>query len=339
MSSQKYLDYLKSNQPIIEPDQELSIVAFDPKYAEGIAICYYLVYSDTFPMSYVYEPDQIVAAFSGGKQYCMLAVTPKNEVVGISSMFTYAPNHRIWEVGSIMVINEYRKNSRLAMSLVSAITKFSDEMDTDATYGMTVCNHKFTQISGVRNKYVPTALEVDSFTNFENGSPVTTSLHYFFKIKNNTPMQISFPDRYRAICTKIYDRLEANRTIVPCSPSTEKQTKVSSLLISTSLKIQVEQYGDDFMNVIDDCISKLPVGKYFHVNIPLQLAGMDQAVETLFANGYVFAGILPLWNGVDCLMMQKISTTPKYENIILYDSLSKEILELIKEEITIKSKV
>ena len=283
-------------------------------------------------MSYVYEPDQILEAFSGGKQYCMLAVTPKNEVVGISSMFTYAPNHKIWEVGSVMLINEYRKNSRLAMSLVSAIVKLSEEMEMDAIYGITVCNHKFTQISGIRNKYVPTALEVDSFTNFENGNPITTSLHYLFKIRNNTPMKISFPDRYKKICKKIYDRLGADRTIVYCSLPTEKETKISSMLISSSLKIQLEQYGDDFMKVIDDCIPKFPEAKNFHVNIPLHLAGMEQAVEVLHAHGYVFAGILPLWNGTDCLMMQKFNTNPVYENIILYDSLSMEMLEFIKNE-------
>ena len=48
MDTEKYLDYLKKNQPVIEPDQEISIVSFAPKYAKGIAVCYYLVYSDTF---------------------------------------------------------------------------------------------------------------------------------------------------------------------------------------------------------------------------------------------------------------------------------------------------
>ncbi len=333
MKSQKYIDYLRSNTPVIEPGQEISIVGFDPKYAKGIASCYYLVYSDTFPMSYVYEPDEIVEAFSGGKQYCLLAVTPKDEVVGIGSMFTYAPNHRIWEAGSIMLINEYRKDSRLAMSLVSALSDFADKMDSDAIYGLTVCNHKFTQISSIRKKYAPTALEIDSFTNFQDKNPVTTSLHYFFKIKNSEPMQISFPSRYIEICEKIYGRLTANRTVVPCMPSTEKQAKVTSHLISTSLKIQVEQCGEDLMNVIEGSISTFPDSKYYHVNIPLHLAGMDEAVEKLHARGYVFGGILPLWNGTDCLMMQKLNAVPNYENIVLYDALSLEMLELIKSEL------
>jgi len=329
MNTQKYIDFLRLNTPIIEPDQEISIVSFDPKYAKGFASCYYLVYSDTFPLSYVYEPDEIIEAFSGGKQFCMLAVTPKNEVVGISSMFTYAPNNRIWEVGSVMLIDEYRKNSRLAMALVSAIVKLSEEMETDAIYGMTVCNHKFTQISGIRNKYIPTALEIDSFTNFENGSPITTSLHYFFKIKNNIPMQISFPGRYEEICKKIYSRLGADRTIVPCSLENEKETKISSMLISTSLKIQVEQYGDDFMKVINDSVSIFPDSKYYHVSIPLHLAGMEQAVEVLHDAGYVFAGILPLWNGFDCLMMQKLNTVPNYDNIVMLELIKNELIELI----------
>ncbi len=328
-----YLDHLNQTPCTIEPGQPVEIVPFQPRYAEAFARCYHQVYRDTFPMKYVYEPGQVCAAVERGDLLSFLAVTPRGEVVGLTSAFHFGPNRRAWEVGGTMVIEAYRKGD-IARPLIEQILGGCRASQPDALYGTTVCNHIYTQFAGRKSGFRPGALDLDGFVNFEGAEAVETSILFLFTVYNREPRTLHLPARYAGIAREIFQVMQVERTLVSADAAPTGASVVQVQPLSRSLRLTVATIGADLPAVVAAALAGHPPSPAVQICLPLEQAAAPWAADWLRAAGFFFGGILPLWAESDCLVLQRTLRPPAFEKIALYDPFAKRLLAFIREDRT-----
>lgn len=327
-----YLDYLNTHPVVIEPGQPVEIVPFHPRYAEACARCYHQVYRDTFPAKHVYDPDRFVADTARGALLAMLAATPKGDVVGLTSAFHFGPNRRAWEIGGTMVIEAYRKGD-IARPLIESLWKECLSRTPDTIYGTAVCNHIYTQYAGRQHGSRPTAVDLDGFTNFENGQAIETSLLFIFSIVNRTPRTIHLPARYAAIAAELYAGMQLERTIVTeIQPPALTATAWQSQHLSHSLRLTVSAVGTDIRDAVAAATATDPDCRAIQVCLPADQPATPWAADRLREAGFFLSGVLPLWGESDHLVLQRTLRPPAWEKVALCDALAKRLLAFLRED-------
>jgi hypothetical protein len=327
-----YLEYLKAHPVSIEPGQPVEVVPFHPRYAEAFARCYYEVYRDTFPMPYVYEPEQIVAAVNAAELLSVLAVTPRGEVVGLTSAFHFGPNRRAWEIGGTMVIEAYRKGN-LARPLMDRIWAECQASSADTIYCSAVCNHIYTQYSGRQSGLRPAALDLDGFTNFDGDQAIETSLLFLFMMGNRTPCAVHLPTRYTEIAQELYRNLQIERTIHSLDQAPTLPTGlIKTQPLSRALRLTVDTIAADLPAAVAAAIGAHPQCHTVQICLPLEQAAAPWAAERLREAGYFFSGILPLWGVSDHLVLQRVSRPQRFEKVVLCDAFAKRLLAFIRDD-------
>ncbi len=327
-----YLDHLNQHPVTIEPGQSVEIVPFEPRHAEAFARCYHQVYRDTFPMPYVYEPEQIVAAVEAEELLSVLAVTPKGEVAALTSAFHFGPNRRAWEVGGTMVIEAYRKGD-LARPVIERLWAECQARDPDTIYGTTVCNHIYTQYAGRKRAMRPAALDLDGFTNFDGEQAVETSILFLFIVYNRTPCSVHLPECYAVIAQELYGNLQLERSVVTAGQTPEVPTGVVKVQqLSRALRLTVETIGADLPAEVAAAMAAHPQCHAIQVCLPLEQATAPWAAERLRAAGFFFGGILPLWGVSDHLVLQRTLRPQQFEKVALCDAFAKRLLAFIRED-------
>lgn len=327
-----YLDHLNRHPVTVEPGQPVEIVPFAPRYAEAFARCYHLVYRDTFPMRYVYEPDQVVAAVANGDLISVLAATPKGEVVALTSAFHFGPNRRAWEIGGTMVIQAYRKGG-LARRLNELVWKECVSQSSDAVYGSAVCNHTCTQEIGGTFGFRPAALDLDAFTNFEGERAIETSLLYLFNVMNRGARTVHLPGRYAAIAGELYDGMQIGRTIIDDHRVPDRADSVTQVLaLADSLRVTFSVVGRDGPEKVAAAIAGNPRWRSIRVCLPAEQPATPWAAERLRESGFFLGGVLPLWGESDHLALQRTVRPPDWDRIALSDGTAQRLLAFIRAD-------
>lgn len=327
-----YLEYLNTHPVAIDPGQPVEIVPFAPRYAEACARCYHQVYRDTFPVRHVYEPARIIEQAAREDLLSTLAVTPKGEVVGLTSAFHFGPNRRAWEVGGTMVVEAYRKGD-IARPLIEGIWQECLSRSPDTIYGTMVCNHIYTQYAGRQHGTRPAALDLDGFTNFEGGQAIETSLLFLFRVLNRAARTIHLPARYAPIARELHGGLQLERTIVseihvPAHPATTLQART----LSRSLRLTVSTIGTDIREAVAAAMAEARDCRAVQVSLPADQPAAPWAADRLRESGFYFCGVLPLWGDSDHLVLQRTLRPPDWSKVSLCDALAKRLLAFIRED-------
>ncbi|MGM0593494.1 MAG: GNAT family N-acetyltransferase [Pseudomonadota bacterium] len=300
-----YLDYLKTHPADIEPGQNVTIIPFQPRYAEAFSRCYYEIYQDTFPVDYVYEPQEVIDAVAAGDLLPVLAVTPRGEVVGLGSAFHFGPNRKAWEIGGVMTLPAYRKEN-LARPLIKQLDAELAALEPDSIYGTAVCNHIYTQYMQRAIGSVPTALDLDSFINYENDQAITTSLLFAFHVFNQTPATLYLPDYYHALADEIYAGLKLERHLLDSETQPERrQSEFTVASLPPALRLTLSEVGQDVVDVVTQAAIEHPDCHAIQVCLPLWQRSAPWACRQLRDAGFFLSGILPLWADSDMLALQR----------------------------------
>lgn len=332
---QECLTWLKENPREIAPNQKVTVGDFRPEDAESVARLYYAIYSDTFPLDYVYDPERILEANQGPDLYQIVGRTASGDVVGLSALFKVPSGEGLMEVGSLMILPEYR-GGRMALELLAKVNKLPERLGLRAVFGQSVCDHLITQKFGCRFGYRAYALELECMParpGVEGGANGRNSLLNEFKIFQDVQQTLYLPAAYSEFLRGIYASAGLVRDFASGGLTMAETRWETSIYAEASLsRMLVCEVGKDFTHALGR-FEAGHAGHYaLHLLLPLTSPGLPAAVETARSRGYFLGGLRPLWTGLDVLLMQKTAATPDFSAPQLYSAEAQEILDCIKRD-------
>ncbi len=324
----------------VEPGQQVVIERFSPEFAEGVTRCFRQVYGDGYPIDTYIDPEKLIEENKSKRVISIIARTVKGDVVGHVSLFSSDPcNLKIYESGSGLVIKEYRNTEKLFFKMVKLSVEIAAEEGIHGMYGEPVCNHPFSQKVTRDLNFVPTAMEIDLMPaaayQKEASASGRVSVFWAFKTLVSMPHTVFVPEVYREFFDLIYKRIDDKRVIrisdqpIPSAGSSIIRTQIFEF--ANVLRIAVHEPGPDLEEQIDiieaDAEKKGVV--CFQAWLDLGTPCVGRAVEILRQRGYFLGGLLARWFGTDGILMQKLLTTPCWDDVNIAFNQDRAILDKV----------
>ncbi|NDY55511.1 GNAT family N-acetyltransferase [Desulfovibrio sulfodismutans] len=321
----------------IEPGQDVTIGLFRPEDALGVALAYYEIYGDAFPLEHVYDPGDIIRRNATDDQYTLVARTPGGEVVGLSGLFRSAPNPDLYEAGQLMVLKSYRKRNIPARFSEEALDNLPRRLRIPVIFGEAVCNHLPPQSLLYAHGLAFTGFEAECMpsptTAREGDVPRNLSLILMFKIFENATRETHTPRAYRAFCQGVYAELALPRVESPSEEPTGRTAADQFHLQGAGLlRLTVTRLGKDFGEAVSAAEAKAGDPGVVQIFLNLGDAAASWAVDVLRDRGYFLGGLLPYWFGSDGLLMQKVRLEPDWAAILVCDPKGAAMRDLIRED-------
>ena len=300
------------------------------------------VYGEKYPAAYVYNWEQLWAENEKGNTYSVLAFNEAGKAVGHLAIYRSAPSSRVYEVGQLLVIPEYRGSEAAALLIKYLNQVLVKEIEVDVLFSESVCNHRFTQKNAIKSGYVDTALEIDLMPaetyKKEQSSNGRVACLLQFREENFNSQQVYLPSCYYSELTFFYTGLSDRKmqeaaAFLPQEGETVGQEKVYDF--AGVARIAVERIGSDFSTYVSK-LEELAQEKNIQamqVYLPLSDVAVGSAATILRENGFFLGGILPCWFDSDGLLMQRLWTgSPNFAEISLYSAKAKKMLNLIQAD-------
>lgn len=337
MSLKQLIATLDSAKQVIEPGQEIEVDLFRPDDALGIALAYYEIYGDSFPIEHVYDPEEIIRRNATDNQYTVVARTPRNEIVGVAGLFRHAPNPGVYEAGQLMVLKAYRANHTAAKISEKVMNDISRDIGMPVLFGEAVCNHPISQRLSLQHGMLPCGLEMECMPSKayagEGGVTRNVSLMLFFKVATPTPCAVCLPEEYAPYIESLYADFGLDRHRLPGQPLSGITEKTEFTIHDASLtRLTVAHAGEDFAAMIDTAQAQFGNKGIMQVYLNLGDETAQAAVTLLREKGYFFGGLLPHWFGPDGMIMQKLPEPPDWDGLKLYKMKTKAVFEFVRQD-------
>ncbi len=320
---------------------------FRPADAAGTAALYRAVYGDKYPVGDVYDPQKLVSQDETGEAYRVVARTGGGEVVGHIALYRSSPpNRNLYEIGQMMVRQDYRVGPLASRLFAHALAELPASHDIEQLWGEAVCNHLVTQQMSADGGFLPAALEVDlmpaeAYTRaFARpldtvGRVATLALFRAFRAK---PQTIYLPPMYEEALGFVYSlfafghSFEVSRREPPADVSTCGRTEVFAA--AGVARITLSAAGRDLAAYIAEAERRARAGGavVFQVYCPLTWPWAGTVAGILRRQGYFFGGALPRWFDDDGLLMQKVLAEPDFDGIFLYRKPAKKLLDFVRQD-------
>ncbi|MBI4800547.1 MAG: hypothetical protein HY794_17805 [Desulfarculus sp.] len=329
-------------QPEIEPGQEVEIGLFRPEDADGVAACFRAVYGEGYPVKVYYQPHELTAAVERGEIICIVARTPRGEVVGVVNFFNSAPFKGIYEIGAGLVLPAFRQRGLNTLMISYMLDVAVPLKRVPMGFGEAVCNHTYLQKTQEARGYVHTALEVDLMPagaySQEQTAGGRVAVMASFKAYEPNRHAVYLPARYAATMREIYAGSGQDRAFLEAGPGavlqgvTEFKARVFDF--AQAARVAVHQTGADLEQRLDELLASLEGQAVVVVQAWLKLASpsVGRAAEVFRARGFFLGGVLLRWFGQDGLLLQKVYGRPNWEEIQAYSPQCRRILELVRQD-------
>jgi hypothetical protein len=327
----------------ITHDEAFEIDSFRPEDAEGIATLFKAVYGEGYPVRIFYDPEALTEANAAGTYYSIVARNADDKVVGALHLFRSAPYEALYELGSGLVLQEYRRlglNKRLFEFVFEQWIPRQEGIEE--AWGEPVCNHVTNQKSVVDFHFIETAFEVALMPaeayDKEKSASGRVAAFSAFRCYRPKPHDVYLPAIYEKELAFLYSALDDQRTIrisdqiLPSSVGSRADMTVFDF--AGVCRIAVRSIGSDF----DTCMGKIETQAFDQKVVVLQAwlklgcPHVGAAVDVLRDRGYFLGGLLPRWFGEDGLLMQKIMIDPDFEAVQLYSDRAKQIFAMVQTD-------
>ena len=156
----------------LQPDRLFQIVAVDATNAHHVGTVFRSLYGDDFPVEDVYHPEVLSKEIQAGRLISGLAFDREGRAAGYISLFKPAPNPRLWEAASLLVVPGYSHtdvSSRLVRYCLDVAMRRT--ADIDGIFCEAVCCHYFSQVVLAKNGLIDCGLVLDQLdgASFKDG--------------------------------------------------------------------------------------------------------------------------------------------------------------------------
>jgi GNAT superfamily N-acetyltransferase len=313
---------------------------FRPEDAEGIAALFRAVYGEAYPVRIFYDPQSLREANSAGTYYSIVARDADGNVVGAVHLFRSAPYEGLYEVGSGLVLREYRKLGLSRRMFEFVFDQWlPQQQGIEEAWGEPVCNHVANQKAVVEFHYVETALEValmpaEAYDREKSAASRVAALPSF-RCYRPKPHTVYLPSVYEKELTFLYSALDDQRTILisdrSLPHSIESHADLTVFDFAGVCRIAVRSMGSDLATYMGKLETTARDQKVVVLQVWLNLGSswVGAAVNVLRDRGYFLGGLLPRWFGEDGLLMQKIMIDPDFESVQLFSDRAKQIFRMV----------
>jgi len=320
-----------------------SIFTVTADTSADVAKVFRAVYGESFPVRYVYHPDQFMAEIRGERLCAALAVDQDGEAIGYASIYRNAPNPLIWEGGNLVLIPG-RGDDRLAWSLM-AYFKAPGRLPgplPDGFYSESVCHHYFTQVGCAKLGFIDCAIELDqlagaSFAEHRPDSERVACVLQFCE-QTDPPGPAFLPERYEHLLRELAGPLRPRSFLVSGSHLPEEGTTTSSdshYAFARTWKVSVSDVGGDWESWLDTLLVQARERQVVSLQVILStgLSCIGAAVEAMRKRGFFLGGLFPRWFGGDGIMLQQVlGKEPDYDGIKLYTPRARTLLGMIRDD-------
>lgn len=302
--------------------------------AQGVAELFSQIYGEGYPVDLYYHPARLLAANREGSTLSQVAWDESGRIVGHCAFYPSAPNPRLLEVGAGLVHPDTRGMGTIAELVRALVARAREERLADWLFAEAVCNHTTTQRTVHREGFVDTALEIDlmpaaAYTQEASAVGRVSTLLSFLAI-HEAGAQVYLPGVYAAELRELYEALGVERTLLEApaveAPSSSGQVGRWRNEAADLLRLTVTSLGVEYESWLAEAATIV------QVSLPLDTPQVGWAVERARATGFVLAGLLPRWGGVDHLLLQRFSGPTEWDRIALESERAKSMLALVREE-------
>ncbi len=328
----------------VRPGQDFVVDRMRPEDTWGVAHCFFEVYGGHYPFDTYYLPEKLIEESRLGNILGVVARTDEGDIVGFGALFrSSAHNPRLYEYGQATVIPEYRFTmAMLCIQYFIFDTVVADE-ELDGIFGEAVCNHIITQKLSCIAGCVDTGIEIglmpaETYENSGVTDRVSTVLS--FTISRDTPCDLFLPAEYEAALLRIVAGAPVSRNMAVSTASIPADA-LSTISVryfehAQVLRISLVSQGVDFIErlALEEELALRQGCAVMQVFVNLGEEWSGRGVTLLRKRGYFFGGFLPMWFGTDGLLMQRPINMPDFDAIKLYSAESRELLKIIREDIS-----
>lgn len=317
--------------------------SFRPEDAEGIASLFRAVYGEAYPVRVFYDPQALTEANAAGTYYSVVARKEDGTVVGVVHLFRSAPYQALYELGSGLVLPEYRKQGLNRRLFEFALEQWVPRhAGIEEVWGEPVCNHVINQKAVIDFHYIETAFEValmpaEAYDKEKSASGRVAALSAF-RCYKPSPHTIYLPSVYEKELRFLYSALDDERTILISDrrlpDSTASHADMTVFDFAGVCRIAVQRMGSDFDTYMRQMEAKALDQNLvvFQAWLNLGCPWVGAAVDLLRDRGYFLGGLLPRWFGEDGLLMQKIVIDPDFGSVKLFSDRAKQIFSMVRAE-------
>ncbi len=325
------------------PGEVFEVGSFRPEDAEGIAALFRDVYGEAYPVRIFYDPQALTEANSAGTYFSIVTRNTDGKVVGAVHLFRSAPYEALYELGSGLVLREYRKlglNRRMFEFVFEQWVP--QQQGIEEVWGEPVCNHVTNQKAVVEFHCIETALELalmpaEAYDKEKSASGRVAALSAF-RCYRPKPHTVYLPSVYEKELAFLYSTLDDQRTILisdqSLPDSIESHADMRVFDFAGVCRIAVRSMASDFDTYMRKLEAKALDQKVVVLQAWLNLgySQVGAAVNILRNRGYFLGGLLPRWFGEDGLLMQKIMIHPDFESLQLYSDRAKQIFAMVQAD-------
>jgi hypothetical protein len=285
--------------------------------AAELSACFRRCYGDSYVPAFFYDPAEIRARSAAGRLESLVAITPNGEIVGHMALLRPHANALTVELGSAIVDPRYRRHgllARLGMGLVdlarsAGAVGYHHYQTTAHAIIQRAAGDAGGVETGVMLAYIPADTEYrDLVATSPKGRLAAVTVYQ--TLGTAPPREVVLPRRYGPVLREIYARAGLERKEIAPAPARAS----SSAKLSTDfdpqralLRIDVAHAGDDLCARVDE-LERAYASEVTHVDLLLSDPAVENAVETLRAQGFFFCALLPEYAASDVLRLQRLRT-------------------------------
>lgn len=325
-----------------QPFQDYLLDFFRPRDADDIAALFRMVYGEGYPVRAYYDPTAICRQNESRELISVVARTLDNRVVAHVGACRSAPNPGLYECGMGLVDPDHRKAGLISELLRITFLDAPRRFPMDGIWGEAVTNHTYVQQAVGQLGAVTTGVEVDlmpaeAYLQEKSAGGRVASMTCFLNAGPLPAMTLFVPEALLPDISFFYSGLGLERRF---SSNPDRADAQGDTLFAS-------QYFD-FARVVRTTISKAgadPASKVHEIEsrydsralvyqfwVDLSDPGAARAILTLREKGFFMGGVVPLWNGGDAFLMQKILQRPDWDSIRVYGDRGREILDRVRQD-------
>ncbi|HKL16608.1 MAG TPA: GNAT family N-acetyltransferase [Balneolaceae bacterium] len=326
------------------PEGDYLLTPVTSEDAEDIAKLIYRSYRYSYSKEDLYFPRRIEMAIRHEYKYGTIARTTSGGPAGYFAVIK-STDSMIGEVGEAVVSPQYRKQGLMKLMMESLID-MSRQRGLKGLFGEALTAHTFSQKVNQKFDFRSTALIIAK-------SPKRTFKGMDFHSTENVSVVIDFlpltrrwmkpahlPEPYANLLNTIYDQFNAYLYKSSADDKTEDEPSKTNLDLiihheKSSALIIAREIGNTFelsCKRLFRSIEELNLTTIYF-DLPLGLSPINSSVEYLKNNGFILAGLMPLFHEEsDYLRMQKIMVDMNFETIHAFSDVAGMIKERVKKE-------
>ena len=311
--------------------------------AEDVAKLIYRTYGYTYIKEELYYPNKIELALERDEKFGVIARTRKGEAVGYFAVLR-TTDSRIGEVGEAVVSVGHRRLGVMTMML-QALIQMSQERKLLGLFGEAITVHTISQRVNSKFNFCSTALLLGAFPSAiykgldERYQQDVSIIIDFLPFHTGKTLTRYLPEAYAPLLRDLYHTLglrvrAGTPRLLPLREATDLDLKIS-FEYRHALFI-VRDYGEDFEERIAWKLHSLHMKdiRSFYIDLPLHHPGTPAVINLLWAFGFVFSGLMPLFHQQrDYLRLQRITRKLNFDEIYVHSHMAERIKARIQEEL------